>query len=361
MENTTKRPTERPEDRAFGVETVKPTFGKKGFGNLLKMYFYRLTHDKIAYAILIIIFAMALIAVLFGWDQNEQAKRTAQLNGTEVQYQFSLSMIALSCFSTPNQIVSTLFMVNLVSVTDGFQSLIQSVFNTILPIGFISLIYISSFFGREWHNRTLRNQILSGHSRFQIYLASFVATLLWCLAGTIIWQIVVWGLGGALQVPAFLKGQFYSDAYGTNYSYPGIMAISFFMEMLIYVTFAMIALSWVYIIGNSWGALGLFAATIFAFDVFFSIIFGIGRNHNNTYFQFMECLLPYQNAAFLNYDVDIAAKYVVQTSEYGNSFTLKAEYGRALPLILKTVFSSIILVGGFGGLGYLAFYKKDLK
>jgi hypothetical protein len=362
MENTTKQPTERPEDRAFGVETVKPIFGKKGFGNLLKLYLYRVLHDKLAYAILIIIFALAFIVILFGWNDNETAKQTAIQNGTQVDLTFSISMISLSCFSTPNTIVSTLSAFNNLVTQANRSNVYQTIFNSTLTIGFVSLIYISAFFGREWHNRTLRNQILSGHSRFQIFLASFAATAIWCLVGVAIWEIVVWGFGSALGIPAFLTGQYGSYKDASFYSYGGTLALSFFMELLIYLTYAAIALSWVYIIGNSWGALGLFVATIFAFDIFYAIIYGVGVSHSNTYYKFMECLFPYQNSAYLSCNPDTTAEYVaVSNGSGGKYFKLQAVYDRTLILAIKTICSSVVLIGGMGGLGYLAFYKKDLK
>ena len=347
---------ERPEDRAFGVETVKPVFGKKSFFNLLHLYFYRLTHEKIAYVILGLTLLGAFLTVFVGWETNQQLIKAAQESGKQASLSFSLSMVSMSCFALPSSLASMFYLANFLIISPSSTG--SSIIGSFFSIGTVSLLYICFFFGREWHNRTFRNQILSGHGRLGIFSAGVISALVWALVCVAIWQIGIWGLGLAMKVPAFLPGQ-----YGTVDSYGALFATCFFLTLLVFLTYAIVSVSWVYIIPSSWGAFGLLAASFVLNNLILTITLSLGTANGNTYYKFAECLVSYQYLSAMNCNIDKAAQYEFVENPYTgeSSLQLVLVKGRATVNIIKTIASSLVISGAMYGFGVLVFTKRDLK
>ena len=66
------------------------------------------------------------------------------------------------------------------------------------------------------------------------------------------------------------------------------------MELLIYISLAVLACAWAFIIPNSWGAFGLLYATIEAASLFAAVLYVLGEFNGNSYFQVQEWLMSYQ-------------------------------------------------------------------
>ncbi len=75
-------------------------------------------------------------------------------------------------------------------------SLEQYYFHVALSIGLFCSVCSSMFFGTEYHDGTLRNKVIVGHTREGIYLASLLTTFLATLA-----ILSVWLVGALVAVP----------------------------------------------------------------------------------------------------------------------------------------------------------------
>lgn len=76
-------------------------------------------------------------------------------------------------------------------------SLDEYYFHFALSIGFFCMLCSSMFFGTEYSDGTIRNKIIAGHTRINIYLASLITTF---AAALLI--LSVWLAGALVAVPA---------------------------------------------------------------------------------------------------------------------------------------------------------------
>lgn len=332
--------------------------------DLLKMYFYRLLHSKMVYVIYGIVVLVAIIAVIVLFENNAQQAKLATENGTTYTPVASLSQIALWCFSVPLLSATASNIILEAKLTSVFSMAVTAYF----PIGFLALFVIAFFVGKDWRNRTFRNQILAGHSRLEIYLCAQIVSLVIALGLVAVWELTLWAFGSAMRVPAFLEGQFnYTLSDGTKVvsNTTGVFVLSFFMCLILYIVTSVLACSWCFIIPNSWGAIGLLYATFQLFNLVSVIVYAAASINYNTYYLFQEWLMPYQMGLYSNYFSDLYGQYRYVNSS-GSSYSssgwrLEIYNGRAGLLALKTVVSSLVLMGGMGYLGGLAFMKRDLK
>jgi hypothetical protein len=338
-----------PENQPFGQERVKAKRHTTSFLDLWKMYLYRLYHTKFLYILSGILFLVAVIVVIFMAEGNAQIlKNYIEARGSSDGFtpSFSLSQAALWCFSVP---------------TGSLDVGSSSIFSVNVNVGFVVLILIVFYVGKDWQNRTFRNQILAGHGRWEIYLAAQLTSLLVALGLVSLWESVIWGLGSALQVPAFIPGQFdiRIDASTTiAYDVTKVFTISFFMELLLFLSFTVITCAWCFIIPNSWGSLGLLYGTFFVITMLGYILSGVEAFNNQSYYFVQEFLFPYQVTRFSSFSPDIYTTYEFIENEGWNVIT---HTGRTGILCLVTGFTSLFWIGGMGYLGGLAFQKKDLK
>lgn len=339
--------TPEKEEHPFFREKVMAKQHPATFLDLWKMYLYRLYHTKMIYVIGGLLILGALITVIVMAESNAQSLKTYKENyGTENGFVpfFSLSMAALWCFGVP-----------------ASSSAGSSGSSTNFPLGFLVLLTICFYIGKDWQNRTFRNQILAGHSRWEMYLAAQLTSLLIAFGGIVIWETVLWGLGSALRIPAFLPRQFNVVVAGKEVSYDltKVFCLSFFMELLMFLSTAVVACSWAFIIPNSWGALGLLYATFALLNITSGILYLAGYFNGNSYFFIQEFLLSYQYGRFSSYAPDIYMQYVYNRNS--GVWVATNFNGRSWILMGETIATSLIFIGGMGYLGGLAFQKKDLK
>ena len=325
--------------------------------DLFKMYIYRLLHSKMIFVLYAIVALIALIAVGVMFQMNAQAAKRATELGIPYVPQASISQIALWCFSIP------LASLSVTSLSAG--SLISAIATSSFPLGVLSVIAIAFFIGKDWRNRTFRNQILAGHSRFEIYMTAMIVSLIIALGFVVVWEFTLWVFGLAFQLPAFIDGQFDYVLTSSNTQVvanaPAVFALSFFMSLLIYLVVAVVACAWCFIIPNSWGAIGLLYATAQLFNFVALVVFLTSQANNCTYYQFEEWLTPYQLGLFTSFIPDLRGGYVF-VDQGGYSYWRMLTYGGRVGFVcLKTVISSLVLAGGMGYLGCLAFAKRDLK
>lgn len=354
MEQEEKKTTleKHAEKAAFSGELSRGKMHPTTMWDLMKMYLYRLYHTKMVYIVYGIVALIAVILVLIMAETNAQS--TKQNSGVYTPV-FSLSQVALWCYSVPALSITSLYG----SFMTSTQGAVMSGASTYVPLGFVGLMVICFFVGKDWRNRTFRNQILAGHGRFQIYLTAQLCGLLVALGLVLTWEATIWALGSAFRIPAFLTGQFNVTIDGVNYmpDPAGVFCMSFFMELLIYISLTVLACAWAFIIPNSWGAFGLLYATIEAASLFAAVLYVLGEFNGNSYFQVQEWLMSYQLGQYNAFMSDYYVNYV--KGSYGWTPTLFE--GRQLYLGLKTAASSLIIIGGMGYLGAFSFGKRDLK
>lgn len=325
------------------------------FFDLLKMYLYRLTHSKMIYIVYGIIALIAIIACAILFELNAQEYKQAVEAGKAANYtpSHAIADLALWCFSIPLASAAP-------TMIDSGQ-LLNVGLTLYFPLGFIALFIIAFFVGKDWRNRTFRNQLLAGHSRLEIYFAAQITSLIIALSLVVVWELTSWVAGLAFRLPAFRAGQFdYVLTNGAKYigNAPAAFTLSFFMDLLIFLTFAVVACAWCFIIPNSWGAVGLLYANLELITVISTIIYAVGMVNFNSYYQLQEWLSPYQLSMYSNY---IADRYYDFTFVENSGWSLIVGNGRGGLLALKTVLTSLFMMGGMGYLGALSFTKRDLK
>lgn len=100
------------------------------------------------------------------------------------------------------QVVMTFF--NIFPYRNDF--IIENIFygNSIVSMLF-SAVFVPLFLGTEHSDKTIRNKIISGHTRFEIYSASFVSAavgvLIICLTPLVTAFILALPFGGILEAP----------------------------------------------------------------------------------------------------------------------------------------------------------------
>jgi len=325
------------------------------FFDLLKMYLFRLYHSKMIYIVYAIVALIAIIACAILFELNAQDYKHAIEAGQAANYSPShvIADLALWCFSIPLSSPAP-------AMIDSNQLLNLGI-TLYFPLGFIALFIIAFFVGKDWRNRTFRNQLLAGHSRLEIYFAAQITSLIIALALVVVWELTVWVAGLAFQLPAFRAGQFdYVLTNGAKYfgNAPAAFTLSFFMDLLIFLAFAVVACAWCFIIPNSWGAVGLLYATLELINIVSTIVYAVGTVNFNSYYLFQEWLLPYQLSMYSNY---IADRYYDFTFSQTSGWSFIVGNGRGGLLAMKTVLASLLLLGGMGYLGALSFTKRDLK
>lgn len=209
--------------------------------------------------------------------------------------------------------------------------------------------FVSFFFALEWKDGTFRNQILAGKSRTQIFLSAQILGLIISGAVLFIDLFFFFTLGFAFQIPFFIVGtaQTVDEVVSSFW-------IAFFLLIFLGIFLATIATSFAFIAHNAWGAFGCFIAFLFLSNIIYGVVSLFqGLNYDN-YYVVNECLYAYQASALKSLNFD-------GFSYYGKSGNLVKVVGRTLPLVLKTLFSSLIVGGGMGFLGWLSFTKRDLK
>jgi hypothetical protein len=312
---------------------------------LLSLYFYRLVREK---GFWIIFGLIGLAGLITGFAVGE-LNAYVRGNGSGATEAMSISQVALLGLNLPfSSSIGAVF---------GFSGNGGFALNQYFNLGFVALIVIPFFIGKEWRYRTIRNQILCGEDRTKIFLSALVSALAIALACFAVFEACLWFVAGCFGAPVFLQAQVKADPNISAH-----FALSFFLALWLYLVMSAVACSWNFIISNSWGALALFYVTFLVINVLTMITEGICDLNHHYVYQLLEWLPSYQFDHAMTYFVDRTYRFVQQTTSSGDVY-FATEYvdGRAGLLALKTILGGLILGGGMSYLGILAFKKKDLK
>ena len=77
----------------------------------------------------------------------------------------------------------------------------ELLFSYILTTGLVMAVFISMFLGTEYHDGTIRNKFVAGHSRTAIYFANLAAVLTACLLFTAAYLVTALAAGSAVFGP----------------------------------------------------------------------------------------------------------------------------------------------------------------
>lgn len=109
----------------------------------------------------------------------------------------SAAMLVISAFSMINNGITAQKYAD-ENIDNNLTVLDSCYFNLLPMIGFFFSIFISLFLGTEYSEGTIRNKLISGHTRTDIYLSNYLT----CLAGTE-FIYVLFLIGGLTGIPFF--------------------------------------------------------------------------------------------------------------------------------------------------------------
>jgi hypothetical protein len=310
---------------------------------LLSLYFYRLLREK---GFWIVFGLIGFAGLITGFAVGEV---DAYARGQGYANTMSITQVALMGINLP----FSASVLSLLGMAFGNGYALNQSFN----LGFVALLIIPFFIGKEWRYRTIRNQILCGENRTKIFLSALVSALTIALSCFIVYEICLWAMAACFGAPVFLDAQVKGDPDISAH-----FALSFFLALWLYLVMSAVACSWSFIIANSWGALGLLYATFIVLNILTLLTEGICDFNHNYVYQLLEWFPPYQFDRAMSYLVDQTYQFVQETDTEGQIyFSPEIVTGRAGILALKTILGGLILGGGMSYLGILAFQKKDLK
>lgn len=109
----------------------------------------------------------------------------------------SAAMLVLSAFFMINNGITAQKYADQ-NIENNVTALESCYFNLMPMIGFFFSVFISLFLGTEYSEGTIRNKLISGHTRTDIYLSNYLT----CLAGTE-FVYVLFLIGGLVGIPFF--------------------------------------------------------------------------------------------------------------------------------------------------------------
>ncbi len=244
--------------------------------DILKMYFFRLFKDKVFWICLGIGVAVVLLdTIAYGVAQNLLKDSTNHANDL-----FTISSQSLGALS---------FM--------GLPSLLGPAF-------------CFFFLTREFHDGTIRNMILSGKKRIDIYLSAVIVAFVICYLNVVIDEAFIWSFGSLFGLSTGLSD---AAAVGRFFSSLGI----FFILSLMFVA---IAAGLCFLMPNAFGSFGIYLGFVLLLAlvfVLFSTVFSSLASNGNlsaSFFQtFQESMTAYQITYLEGYpsalDVAVTARF----------------------------------------------------
>ena len=120
-----------------------------------------------------------------------------RLKRDKVFWIVSAAMLVLSAFSMINNGITAQKYADQ-NIENNVTALESCYFNLMPMIGFLFSVFISLFLGTEYSEGTIRNKLISGHTRTDIYLSNYIT----CLVGTE-FIYVLFLIGGLVGIPFF--------------------------------------------------------------------------------------------------------------------------------------------------------------
>lgn len=197
-------------------------------------------------------------------------------------------------------------------------------------IGLFVPFYMAKFFGEEFRQGTIRNQITSGHSRLTLYVSAVIAGIIMATAYMLaIFIILCLGLlPFAFSLPFESMGSFF---------------IAFFVMFISYVFMAVLGISFTFMSGSSTKGM----CWIIALYVVFTFILVFGFICHNLQYLDSEGFQELISWIFFTQTLNI----------FASSGNTQIDY----PLFWKTLGELLGIAIIVFALGYLGFRKRDIR
>jgi len=284
---------------------------------LLKLQLFRAFKDKGTIVFAIITLALGVFTILF----NFLLSQSIGVGGsTLIGDLFSISSLVNSSFSLASTPMVLLIIVGVV------------------------LLYKESGWG------TIRNQVVAGYSKFQVYFANFLAMLIILFTILFTYQVLTVGLGFAF---GFDFGISTASEWGGFFKRYGLNLLIFITEVA-FMTF--ISLMFQNIIAPVFLVVivPIFVAAILQTVVPLVVIINV--DNAASIVGGFEYVIWYQSTA-----LTISGLSYEMFSSMGDLFGTVLYDTNSSSFIIKTIATNVALCGVFLGLGSYLFSRKDLK
>ncbi len=199
--------------------------------------------------------------------------------------------------------------------------------------GLIAPIFIAIVLFKDFSQGTVRNKVICGKTRVQIFLSAFISSTIVLFAVVLAHALISLALSCALfgyQATPFTIGDF------------GYLILSIFFELLVYISIS----AFITLICMTMKNMGLVIVVYVATAMVLSLLDGI----------FTVALAFMENGTL--YDV---FTFLTKINVFGASYPVGASTAYTFPDLMYSIFTPIIAGSAWVALGLLAFKRKDLK
>ena len=162
----------------------------------------------------------------------------------------------------------------------------------------IGPIFCFFFLTREFHDGTIRNMILSGKKRIDIYISAGIIALFICYVNIVVDETFIWSLGPIFGVSTGLTD---AAAVGSFFSSLGVL-------LILSLLFVSIALCLCFLVPNAFGSFGIYIGIVFGFAIIYGlvsiilpILVGNGTINGSFSLSLTEAMTTYQISYFEQY------------------------------------------------------------
>lgn len=276
--------------------------------NLLKLQFYRLVRDRSMLVQTIITLGIAVFYVFIYFFVNESVK-------------------ALNVGSTDESFINIGMLIFL-----AFQQ-------SSVPLIMINVMNIS-YVAKETRYGTIRNQVVSGYSKTEIFFADSILIVVISFALLFLYQIVTILTALAFQMPLGINGDNVA-AFFSQYA------------MACLCTFAIVCFTCFIAMNVTQMGLAIVLSTVVPV---------VGTLSITLLTQFIPDIMKTENLALLEWVYFYQSYALVNLNSFSLSsgLSIPGDYMNGL-FFMKTAIVSVLLSGGFLALGAYLFANKDLK
>ncbi len=257
---------------------------------------------------------------------------------------FWLCCIAILAIS----VVSMLCNCRTVRAFDMDRALEDYYFNTLPFVGIVCAVFSSLFFGTEYSDGTLRNKLIVGHTRRDVYLSSYVL----CFTATLIMTALLF-IGGLCGIPDL----------GVWRLGAGLLAVYFLLSALMAASIAAIA-AFIALLSHGKAATAVISILVMLALLMFASFMYNALCEPETYSGMMittngiETMEPEPNPAYVGGVLRTVYEFLLDLLPQGYAI-LMANMDLTAPLRAGICSAALTVVLNLGGLAL--FRKKDLR
>ena len=221
-------------------------------------------------------------------------------------------------------------------------------FHFAISIGIFCAVFSSMFFGTEYSDGTIRNKVIVGHTKTNIYIASLVTTI----TATLL-MVLVWMIGASVAIPIL----------GTWEMGISNLVVYVLIIIMLAVAFAAICTLVNMLSANKAFTVAISVLLIMALLIFASMIYsGLGETEMTSNVQFtangMQMSEPTPNPNYIGGEMRKIYEFLLDFLPTGQGLTVwQVEVGHPIRMILSS--AAITFLTTLSGI--FVFKKKNLK